>query len=83
MDFDFEISGELKNYLQARVFGDMHVDVRIEFKPMWMPKDVKEKMALEQVNQRLRYISGEIAHEVRETLQKHLATPTNQDKEEE
>lgn len=74
MDVDFEVSGELKNYLQAKVFGDMFVEVKIEYRPMFEPREPNDKMALDIVNQKLRYLSGEIAHEVRESLQKHLTS---------
>lgn len=70
--FDFEVNGEIKNYLKAQVFGDIFVDVKVEFRPSFRPHEDKDKMALDAVNARLRMISGEISHTVREVLEEKL-----------
>lgn len=75
--FDFEMTGELKQYLQAQVFGDIFVDVRVEFRPRFQPSNPEDKLALDIVNSRLRMISGEVSHTVREVLEEKLRSEAN------
>jgi len=67
-----EVSAEVKNYMTATIFGDIHVEVNVEFKPSWMPHEDKDKIALDMVNNRLRMLSGEISHSVKEFLNEQL-----------
>lgn len=69
-----EVSGEIKQYLKATVLGDVFVDVRVQFRPSIEPYSSEDKMALDMVNARLRMLSGEISHSVREFLNEQLTS---------
>lgn len=69
-----EVSGEIKNYMTAQIMGDIHVEVIVDFRPMWMPREEKDKIALDMVNNRLRMLSGEISHSIREFLNEQLSS---------
>jgi len=68
----FEVSGEIKQYMKTQIFGDINCYVKVEFKPQFMPRDDKDKMALDMVNSRLQMVSGEISHIVEQTIRDRL-----------
>lgn len=73
-DVEFEEEKEIKEFLKVQYFGDILVDVKIQFNPAMTisDNDSRNKIALDMVNHRLQFLAGELAHEIRETLKKNL-----------
>jgi len=62
---------ELKQNV-GTLIGDVHVEVKIEYRPMVPPSNTHEEVTLDMINSRLRYFSGEISHTVREMVNKAI-----------
>jgi len=73
-DIDGETEREIKEFLKVQYFGDILVDVKIQFNPSMVisDDDSRNKMALDMVNSRLQMLSGQISHDIRDFLKEQI-----------
>jgi hypothetical protein len=66
--FDTEVKQKV-----STVIGDIHVEVRMEYRPATMiPDNDPAKITLQMINNRLEYFSGKVSHEVRRMITKAI-----------